>query len=212
MIHDRVNKIQDLFEKLWKDDPYLPNAQPTKQPGRKPGFRAAPLPRMSSFVPPMRSYNQSQTSYSTALATVQLKPVGKAPVPTVAPRLQPLKKRKKRRTVNKLKVEEGAKTQLESKPRRAHSPAFSEIDFTTNVYPEDSELEVPQAQIANDVESDAIVKRLENSLPLWEPWGIQPRTEGADDGGWMHDFQGAALQTRLEEITTKLKTYHNSSQ
>jgi hypothetical protein len=198
-----------LFEKLWKDDPYLPNAQPTKQPGRKPGFRAIPLPRMSTFAQTMR-HNPSYTpSYSTALATVQLKPLGKPAVPIVAPRLQPLKKRK--RKPKGKETHDTAPGPVQEQPvkiRRPDSPAFSEVDFNFGIEGEEDDPEVPQTHIANEVESEITLQRLDKSLPLWDPWEGTSTTEL----GWMPALHGDALQSRLENIVWRMKNHLSATE
>lgn len=204
--------LKALFEQLWKDDPYLPNAQPTKQPGRKPGFRAAPLPRMSSFAPPMRHSGSFQPSYSTAIATVQVKPIGKPPAPIVAPRLQPLKKRKRKRAQKKEDVSSTSGPHLVSRPRRPGSPAFSEINFNSNLEVEDEDSEVPQTHIANEAETDVIVQRLDATLPKWEPWQQTAENAVILNSGWMPELHGEALQAKLEEFVSRMKVFLNTSQ
>ncbi|KAG8757043.1 hypothetical protein FRC14_002431 [Serendipita sp. 396] len=199
--------LQEMFLKLWKDDPYLPNAQPTKQPGRKPGFRTAPLPRMSSFATPMRHVTSSiQPSYSTALATVQLKPLGKPPAPIIAPRLQPLKKGKRRRIVHKSADSASDAKADGHKPRREESPAFSEVDF--KIIDEDGDLDVPPTHIASEFEADTVIERLESTLPLWNPW----EDSKISQEGWMIDLNGTALQEKMEAVVSVIKTYQTASE
>ncbi|CAG8746855.1 11261_t:CDS:2, partial [Acaulospora colombiana] len=203
--------LKSLFEQLWKDDPYLPNAQPTKQPGRKPGFRAAPLPRMSSFATPMRHSGGFQPSYSTAMATVQVKPIGKPPAPIVAPRLQPLKKGKRKRTQKQGDLPSTSDSRLISRPRRPGSPAFSEINFNSNLEVEDDDSEVPQTHIANEAETDVIVQRLDTTLPKWEPWQQTAENTVILNSGWMTELHGGALQAKLEEFVSRMKSFLNAS-
>ncbi|CAG7847251.1 SubName: Full=Related to RSC complex protein-Laccaria bicolor {ECO:0000313/EMBL:CCA69394.1} [Serendipita indica DSM 11827] len=201
--------LQELFLKLWKDDPYLPNAQPTKQPGRKPGFRTAPLPRMSSFAPPMRHFNSIQPAYPTALATIQLKPIGKPPPPIIAPRLQPLPKRKRRKVVAKSEIEAPAASASLQTPRRPGSPAFSEVDLTHPYDGEENDPDIPQAHLANDMDTDLVLNRLEQSLPLWSPWHDD---DPASRPGWMTVSNHEELQRRLETVVSILGAYNNGAE
>lgn len=191
----------------------MPNAQPTKQPGRKPGFRAAPLPRMSSFALPQRVGSTSlQPSYSMALATVQLKPVGKPPPPIIAPRMQPLKPRGRGRKRSKVMVPaEQTSADPVARTRRAGSPAFSEVDFNLGLEGEDDEPDILPTHIANEAESAMITRRLDDSLPRWEPWGNGDFTT-ASHLGWMPDLKGDILQARLEDFVSRMRGYMDAAQ
>lgn len=149
-----------LFEQAWKDDPVLPNATATKAPGRKPGFRA-PVPRISAMF---TSFRQTTNS------SVPRLPVGKPPEPKIAPPLPPLSKRKPR---PRKKI---VPAKVPTPPlRRSQSPDFAEADGS------DSEPDIPQSHLANEVESEALVTRLEDSIPLWN---------GPDSNlGWMSEPQ-----------------------
>lgn len=96
--------------------------------------------------------------------------------------------------------------QEQPKPRRISSPAFSEVDFNFGIDGEDDDSDVPQTHIANEAESEAVVQRLDRSLPLWEPWE-NPSTA---ELGWMPTLHGDALQARLESIVTRMKTQASS--
>jgi hypothetical protein len=164
---------------------------------------------MSSFAQTMR-HNPSYTpSYSTALATVQLKPLGKPAVPIVAPRLQPLKKRKRKPKVKETR--ETAPGTVQEQPvriRRPDSPAFSEVDFNFGIEGEEDDPDVPQTHIANEVESEVILQRLDKSLPLWDPW------EGTSTAelGWMPALHGEELQFRLENIVWRMKNHSSGNE
>jgi len=147
-----------------------------------------------------------------ALATVQLKPVGKPPAPIVAPRLQPLKPRKRHQKTVK-GADTNAQMQVEppARVRRANSPAFSEVDFQANIDAEDSEPDIPPTHIANEVESAMITRRLDDSLPLWEPWG-DGEPSATSQLGWMPELQGAALQSRLEDFVSRMNSYADYAQ
>jgi hypothetical protein len=147
-----------------------------------------------------------------ALATVQLKPVGKPPTPIVAPRLQPLKPRKRHRKQSaKTAVTEQESTEPPARARRPHSPSFSEVDFNSTHDGEDDEPDIPPTYIANEAESTMITKRLDDSLPRWEPWGNgEPST--ASHHGWMPELAGEALQVRLEDFVLRLKGYVDAAQ
>jgi hypothetical protein len=163
----------------------------------------------------MRHTGSFQPSYSTAVATVQVKPIGKPPAPIVAPRLQPLKKKKRKSTKSLQKKEETLQMSdphLNSRPRRPGSPAFSEINFNSNLEVEDDDLEVPQAHIANEAETDMIVQRLDSSLPKWEPWQQKAENTVILNSGWMPELQGDSLQAKLEEFVSRMKSFLNASQ
>lgn len=87
--------------------------------------------------------------------------------------------------------------------RRPGSPAFSEVDFNTGVEGEEDDPEIPQTHIANEIETPAIVARLEQSMPLWEPWSNPTVAEL----GWMPELQGEALHTRLQAVVLRVRNY-----
>jgi hypothetical protein len=147
-----------------------------------------------------------------ALATVQLKPVGKPPAPIVAPRLQPLKpKRPHRKQPAKTTPTDQQSTEPPTRARRPHSPAFSEVDFNSNLDGEDDEPDIPLTHIANEAESAMITKRLDDSLPRWDPWEIG-ESPTASHVGWMPELNGEALQARLEDFVLRMKGYIDPTQ
>lgn len=76
---------------------------------------------------------------------------------------------------------------------------------------EDSEPDIPQTHIANEAESSMIIKRLDDSLPRWEPWG-NGDSSLASQAGWMPQLEGDALQGRLEDFVLRMRAYQDSTE